>query len=352
MFSTGGNGNNGKRLFWEALSVMNFSSLLASFFRLHVVIRLLFMIFGVLFSFGAIAHIIEPESFSTLFEGIWWAIVTASTVGYGDLVPITLGGKIIAMILILSGAGFVTYYMAQISSHVVIAQNAVREGKHSASHQHHIVIVGWNTKAKNVIQQIHKKEPNKQIVLIDRTLRHNPLPEKTVHFIRGDSTQDETLQKANVAKANMLLITADQNKNELQADMYSVLTLIAAKGIQSELYAIVEILTKEQVNNAWRAGANEVLESNMFMSHLMTNTILEHGMADTVLLLLDQLNGGRFAFVEASHEWTGKTYQEALMHFLSEEQLVVGIKRDTHCFVNPSLSFPLLAYDQFLIIKK
>ena len=67
-------------------------------------------------------HEAQPEVFSDAFSGIWWAMSTVLTVGYGDIYPITTGGKIIAIIIALLGvgvvaiptgiisAGFVEYY--------------------------------------------------------------------------------------------------------------------------------------------------------------------------------------------------------------------------------------------------
>ncbi len=52
---------------------------------------------------GNIAHILEPSTFTNAFEGAWWALVTMSTVGYGDYVPDSAAGQIIAAGLILSG---------------------------------------------------------------------------------------------------------------------------------------------------------------------------------------------------------------------------------------------------------
>lgn len=72
------------------------------FLRFPYVVRLLFIVIFILIAFGTIIHFIEPDNFPTIFDGIWWAIVTTSTVGYGDFVPGTVKGRIIAMLLIFS----------------------------------------------------------------------------------------------------------------------------------------------------------------------------------------------------------------------------------------------------------
>ncbi|MCR4598785.1 MAG: ion transporter [Acetatifactor sp.] len=67
-------------------------------------------------------HDVQPEAFNNAFSGIWWAMSTILTIGYGDIYPITIGGRVIAIVIGLLGvcvvaiptgiisAGFVDYY--------------------------------------------------------------------------------------------------------------------------------------------------------------------------------------------------------------------------------------------------
>ena len=53
-------------------------------------------------------HDAQPEAFASVFSSLWWAVVTLTTVGYGDVYPITVGGKVFTFILLFIGIGVVT----------------------------------------------------------------------------------------------------------------------------------------------------------------------------------------------------------------------------------------------------
>jgi voltage-gated potassium channel len=64
---------------------------------------------------GLFMTVIDHEGFPTLGSGLWWAVQTVTTVGYGDHVPATDGGRILAALVMLLGIGFVTVITAAIT---------------------------------------------------------------------------------------------------------------------------------------------------------------------------------------------------------------------------------------------
>lgn len=52
-------------------------------------------------------HNAQPKAFASIFHSMWWAIVTVTTVGYGDVVPVTVGGRIFTFFVLLVGIGTV-----------------------------------------------------------------------------------------------------------------------------------------------------------------------------------------------------------------------------------------------------
>ena len=61
-------------------------------------------------------HEAQPEAFASIFDSIWWAVATLTTVGYGDIYPITVGGKVFSTIIVFLGLGLVTVPTALIAS--------------------------------------------------------------------------------------------------------------------------------------------------------------------------------------------------------------------------------------------
>jgi len=58
----------------------------------------------------------QPEHFSSIFDSLWWAIITLTTVGYGDVYPITVGGRVFTFFILMIGLGIVAIPTGIISS--------------------------------------------------------------------------------------------------------------------------------------------------------------------------------------------------------------------------------------------
>ena len=58
----------------------------------------------------------QPEVFSSIFHSLWWAVATLTTVGYGDIYPITIGGKVFTFIMLMIGLGIIAVPTALIAS--------------------------------------------------------------------------------------------------------------------------------------------------------------------------------------------------------------------------------------------
>lgn len=68
---------------------------------------------------GATESLVDSKDFPTIWDGIWWAVVSVTTVGYGDLYPKTVEGRLVAMVVMLFGIGFLSVLTATIASRFV-----------------------------------------------------------------------------------------------------------------------------------------------------------------------------------------------------------------------------------------
>lgn len=69
----------------------------------------------------------QPDVFTSIFHSLWWAIVTLTTVGYGDVYPITVGGKVFTFFVLIIGVGIVTVPAGLVSSAVSKAREIQEE---------------------------------------------------------------------------------------------------------------------------------------------------------------------------------------------------------------------------------
>jgi len=88
---------------------------------------------------GFLVTITDPKDFHTLGDGLWWAVVTLGTVGYGDIVPHTGWGRVLGSVVIVAGVTFISFLTATVTSVFVSADQQELTGKtddrHAASEE-------------------------------------------------------------------------------------------------------------------------------------------------------------------------------------------------------------------------
>ena len=117
-----GRGSSSLKLFIKALNGV----------KNELKFTLFLSLLAILFSASAIyylEHEAQPEKFSSITESIWWATVSLATVGYGDVYPVTAGGKLFASIISLIGIGIVAIPTGIISASFVEEIHNQRKGK-------------------------------------------------------------------------------------------------------------------------------------------------------------------------------------------------------------------------------
>jgi hypothetical protein len=83
---------------------------------------------------GLIAHLIDRKDFPSFGIGVWWAVVTLGTVGYGDVVPHTAWGRVLGGAVIICGVTFISFLVAIVTSLFSDASRDTERALHDARH--------------------------------------------------------------------------------------------------------------------------------------------------------------------------------------------------------------------------
>ncbi|MFD1851196.1 potassium channel family protein [Oceanobacillus bengalensis] len=318
------------------------------YFRLPIIIKLLVSAFIIMLLFGTIIHLIEPNQFPTTFDGIWWAFVTAATVGYGDFVPLTPVGRIIAIVLILTGGGIIAFYISSISTATLQREQDLEQGKLQFKGSKHLILIGWNERSKLLIRLLADKFPELQIVLIDKTERQISYQLYPVHFIHGDATEDSILDRANINHAAKVLITSDVLKSEKQADNWVILATLAIRGNNKDIPIIAEVLSSVQIENALRAGATTIIKPNDFLSTLFFHELSHKKTAKPFEDIIQLLNRKQFSHSKIPSELVNLSFLETSSIMLKQGHLLLGILRDGGYKIHPPAEY-ILKEDDILL---
>jgi voltage-gated potassium channel len=152
-----------------------------------------------------------------------------------------------------------------------------------------------------------------KILVID-SLKEAPIAHERFFYIKGDPTDKETLEKANVLEASAVLIfTRDNEINSVAADGQSLLIVSAiesyAAEMGSEIYTIVEILKEKHISNFKHANVDEFIVADEALSDLMAKAAVDKGSSMLILELLSSRSGVDIRKVPTNESW--QTYNDA-----------------------------------------
>lgn len=129
------------RLF-RLMKLARYSSAMQRYHRAFMIAREELVLFGftamIMFYLASVGiyyfeHQAQPETFASVFHSFWWAVATLTTVGYGDIYPITVGGKIFTFVVLMIGLGFVAVPTGLFASALSKAREEQSEGEQAGA---------------------------------------------------------------------------------------------------------------------------------------------------------------------------------------------------------------------------
>ncbi|MFD1739279.1 ion channel [Bacillus salitolerans] len=269
-----------------------------------------------------VIHYLEPETFPTPFIALWWVMTTVTTVGYGDYSPLTIEGRIFAIFLYLIGIGLIGLVIGKVVDFFSEFRRKREEGRMTYKGEGHIVIIGWSPKAKYAVQEIVESNINIDIVIIDQ-LDKAPLLLERVHYVKGQATQNETLEKANVLKAKAVLIFADDTiKDDELTDGKTLLIASSIEQFGAHVHTTVEIMNEHHIKNFQHIKVDDFLMSHETISHLAVRSATSKGITKIFSQLISRRYGDDLFQIKAKPEW--KTYREAFDDLLKEGATLIS----------------------------
>lgn len=275
-------------------------------------------------------HFLEPETFPNAFEGLWWVMTTVTTVGYGDVSPVTTGGKIFAMVLFAVGIGLMGVVIGKIVNLFSLYRTLKEEGKLPFTKSGHYVLLGWSEKTKSTLEELLNDDEEKEVVII-ANLPKMPYQHDRVTFVQGHPEDREALIDANVGKAATVLVFSDDSIHDSSlSDGKSLLIASSIEKLSLELgeniYTIVEVQKEKHIDNFKHSKVDEFVISDETFSRIMAKASRYHGSSTVFTKLTSDVEGENIYQIIPDPEWN--TYRDAFIGLLNKGATLLADRND------------------------
>lgn len=292
-------------------------------FNLLLAVSLLVLFGGIGFSLFEAQGNTWLARFST---GIWWSLVTLTTVGYGDVVPQTFPGRLVGVGLMLGGVLSLSLLTATVASVFVERKFRRERGLEAIKTVNHILILGWHYDGEVLLEQLLKRLTTPIPVVLVNQLPPEQLERLKERFhafevlyLWGDPSREEILDKANLSKAFKAIILANRQDGETaaQVDQRTLLTALTVKSMNGKIRVLAELLQPENRPHLERAGVEEVLVRGQYDSSLLAGALASPGLYHILATLLTA-EGQNLWPVAVPPRYHGRTLGE-MAAFLKEK---------------------------------
>lgn len=311
-------------------------------------VKALIMLVAIL-SFGTFGYMfIEHSSF---VDSLYMTMITISTIGYGEIFPLSTMGRIFTMVLIVIGVGFVMFMFSKITEAVVGGELRALYGRLNMKKKvlelsDHYIICGFGRIGRVICHLL--KEADKPFVVIE----NNPeviqeLADLNYLFLDGEASSDDTLLEAGVERAKGLI-------SVVSTDADNVYITLSARGLNNDLYIMARSSgTDGGETKLLRAGANRVISPYYIGACRMAQQILRPTVTDFIDLTVHSGDLGL-----RMEELTVSDHGSVLNTTVKDSNIrrdynliVVAIKRDQgEMLFNPNPNSMILKNDTLIVL--
>lgn len=299
--------------------------------------------------------------FNGFGDAVWWVLVTISTVGYGDKVPLTPIGKTMAVIIMFFGVALLSIVTATVSS--IFVTRKIKEGKglQEIKLSNHILLCGWNNQAEKIITTIENSDASKtQLVMINQLSEEAAADVMArfkgiqIRFVRGDFTRENILTRASAQNASSAIVLPDTSTGNLRpGDERTILATLSLKTLNPKIKVFAHLYDRENLSHLRKAKADEVVISDAHSGYLLANHVVAPGVPQFFEELFSETSGYRLTRRLFPVEWIQKTYQQFRTDYQQNNGgILLGLGKISEPFQLDDLMSDDYSYlDEFILRK-
>ena len=283
------------------------------------------------------------SAINTLFDAIWYTLVTIITVGYGDITPRSVLGRTSAMILLLAGVALFGALSGKFASFLFDRQQKKDRGLLKMNKiKNHFLICGWKPNFERILEGIllaNPEIPPEKIILLNNSSQ-NEMEKikadsrfKNINYIHGDFTDEDTLLKSQIKTAERTLILADNSENfsSLETDSRTVLAVITIKNLNPKIYCVAEIIDSKFEKHLSLAHCDEIILSADYGQNLLIQASSGKGMSHILRELISEESDSGILICDIPQKFVGNNYGDFRLS-LKTSDILIGLLENTGNF--------------------
>ncbi|MBT3209861.1 MAG: TrkA family potassium uptake protein [Bacteroidetes bacterium] len=218
----------------------------------------------------------NPNSnIKNIYDGLWYSVITLTTVGYGDFYPVTPAGKILGLIIVLSSLGLLGYLIGNLTNKIRNYMESKKHGHFGVDFENHFIIFAWDRFGHLVTDQIIKAQKKVAIVTNNKNdveTIYELFGREKVFVFYSDYDNFEAFKKINIEKASSVFINFTD-------DTETLVQVINLKKFYSNIKFVVS-LDKPDLKETYHAiGVTYAISKNEIASKLVASYIFEPDVA-------------------------------------------------------------------------
>lgn len=214
-----------------------------------------------------------------LTDALYMTVITLSTVGFREVAPLTGGGKLFTIFLIVSGLGLVLYTATVVAQDVVEGGVQRALGRRRVQRQidrlsDHYIVCGFGRMGRIVCKELVAK-PVRFVVIehAPEALKH--IEEEQFLCVEGDATEEESLERAGIRRARGLV-------SALSKDSDNVYVVLTARELNPELLIVARAEDDRSETKLVHAGATRVVSPYVIGASRMASALLRPAVLDVI----------------------------------------------------------------------